>query len=524
MRRLLTIILVLALAAAACGSSGSDDEATTPTGSAADDGADDGAGTVDDSAEAADGGAAQGEGGGGAEQGLVEQLGLPECPVGAHLEADGVIEIDFWHPYVTLTEEAMEDVAAAFNASQDKIVVTVEAQGSYGELLSKYRESINFDSLPAVAVIDGQAFRDTVDSNTVLPAQSCVEADAFPLDNIDEVVRSYYSLDGALYPASMTVSTPVLYYNRGHFEAAGLDPDDPPQTLAEVRDAAQAIQDAGVAQTPLSLLMQGWFVDTWLTGAGVPLVNADNGRAGNATEATFNGPEALELYTLLQEMDQSGLIAPFSNTPGQLSHYLAVAGEEASMLIETSTAATTVSGVLGGTANLSELAAGGVEGIDAAAIADLRLDIDAAPLPGITEPGKVFISGGALYMTDSGTDAEKAAAWEFMKFFDSLDSQKTIHLKGSYLPITPEVLNDPEVQAVWANDAAGQWLATAHSQFANIDPDFSGPAVGPFTEQRDIMNKSLEELLLNDRDPAEVLDEAAQKVTQALAAYADANF
>ncbi|MDH5238741.1 MAG: extracellular solute-binding protein, partial [Acidimicrobiia bacterium] len=162
--------------------------------------------------------------------------------------------------------------------------------------------------------------------------------------------------------------------------------------------------------------------------------------------------------------------------------------------------------------------------IDAAAIADLRLDIDAAPLPGITEPGKVFISGGALYMTDSGTDAEKAAAWEFMKFFDSLDSQKTIHLKGSYLPITPEVLNDPEVQAVWANDAAGQWLATAHSQFANIDPDFSGPAVGPFTEQRDIMNKSLEELLLNDRDPAEVLDEAAQKVSQALAAYADANF
>ncbi len=535
MKRLAAILLALALLAAACGG-GDDDSGDVDTGSGDDDSGDedtadadstdddgdsaDDDGDSDGADEAAGGGDATGDGGGSAEQELSDQLDLPACPAGAHLDVDGVVEIDFWHPYTALTEEAMEDLAAGFNASQDKIIVNVQAQGSYGELLAKYRESISFDDLPAVAIADTGAFRDMVDSGTVLPAQSCVEADDFDLSAIDEQVRAFYSIDGALYPAQMNVSTPVLYYNRDHFEAAGLDPDSPPTTLAEVRDAAQAIKDAGIAETPVSLLMQGWFVETWLTGAGVALVNADNGRAGNATEATFDGPEALELYTLLADMNDAGLIVAFSNTPGQVSHYFAVATPGvASMIIETSTASTTVSGVLGGTANLAELVEQSGTGET-----DLDINIDVAPLPGLNEAGRIFMSGGAYYMTDNGTDAEKAAAWEFMKYISGVDQQKIIHLKGSYLPTNAAVLNDAEVQAVWQNDAAGQWLATAYAQLGRIDTDFPGPAIGPFTEQREIFSGSLEELLLGGGDPAAILAEASADLNEALSDYADANF
>jgi sn-glycerol 3-phosphate transport system substrate-binding protein len=440
------------------------------------------------------------------------------------LAAEGPIEVVFWHPYTALVEEAMHDLANDFNSSQDDVVVTVEAQGTYGELLSKYRESINFDSLPDIAIFDSQAVRDVVDSETILPAQSCIEADSFPLDNIDEAVRANYSIDGALYPASMNVSAPLIYYNRGHFEAAGLDPDDPPSTMAEVREAALTIKEAGVAATPLSFLMQGWFTETWLTGAGVDLVNEDNGRAGHASEATFNGPEALELYTLLQQMNEEGLVAAFSATPGQISQYIAMVSQEASMLIETSSASTTIAAILGGRASLSDLVESGDLGDIAATDIDLAVDLDAAPFPGISEPGEVFIAGGAYYMMNTGSEAEQAAAWEFMKFVNELDQQKTIHLKGSYLPISPEVLNDPEIQLVWETDPAGQWLATAHAQFAAIDPDAPGPSVGPFSEQRIIFNNSLEELLLGGADPATVLNDAEEALTEALQAYADANF
>jgi sn-glycerol 3-phosphate transport system substrate-binding protein len=525
MRRLLALLFAFVLIAAACGGDDGGSTASDPEGSSGvetdtgDDEPDDGG---DDGAE---GGGAVGESGGTTDQGLVETLGLPACPAGAHLDADGTIEIDFWHAYTAQTAGAMEDLTAGFNASQEKIVVTPQAQGSYEELLAKYRESIAFDDLPALAVTDAQAFRDVVDSGTTLPAQSCVETDEFPLTGVDELIRSSFSIEGALYPSATFISTPVLYYNRTHFEEAGLDPDSPPQTLAEVRDAARAIKAAGVAETPLSFLMQGWFVDTWLTGADVPLLNADNGRAGNATEATFNGPEALEIYTLLEEMNNEGLILPFSNVPGEVGQFLALANPgTASMLFETSTASTTIAGVLGGTSNLADLIADAGLDEEVVGATDLTIDVDVAPFPGLNEAGQIFASGGLVYMTDTGSDAERAAAWEFVKYINEAAQQKIIHLKGSYLPVNSEVAADPEVQAVWENDSAGQWLATAFAQLADIDPDFPGPLVGPFTEHRDIINASLEELLLSGADPAAVLDNAEAEVTEALAAYLDANF
>ena len=532
MHRFLALLLSLALVAAACGGGGDGDAADDTTGdtTAGDTPTDDSAdgditdGDGDPADEADGGGSVTDEGGGEADQGLAESLGLPECPVGAHLEAEGTVEIDFWHPLTTLSAEAMEDIGAAFNASQDKIVVNVEAQGSYGELLAAYRESIRSDDLPAIAITDRGAFRDMVDSGTVLPAQSCVEADGYELSGIDDLVRSYFSIDGALYPAAMNISTPVLYYNRTHFEAAGLDPDAPPQTLAEVRDAAQAIKDAGVAETPLSLLLQGEYIENWLGGVGVQIVNADNGRAGNATEATFNGPEALEVFETLQEMADAGTVVAYTNTPGQTQHYFAALGPS-SMLFETSTASVTIASFLGGTGNLSELITQAEEaGVDVEGVTDLTVDISVAPFPGLEEAGRVAISGGAYYMTNTGTDAEQAAAWEFMKFVNEFEQQKVVHLKASYLPINEDVLNDPEVQSVWQTDAAGQWLATAHAQLSAIDPENPGPAIGPFSEQRGIFNRSLEELMLEGRDPADILADAEADLNEALEDYVDANF
>ena len=228
MRRFFLLLFTLGFLTAACGGSSSDDTADSTGDSVANSTANDATNdeeegsesaddNTDDSADESAGGDTVADdstddlSGGGAEQGLVETLGLAECPTGVDLAAEGPIEVVFWHPYTALVEEAMHDLANDFNASQDDIVVTVEAQGTYGELLSKYRESISFDSLPDIAIFDSQAVRDVVDSGTILPAQSCIEADDFPLDNIDEAVRANYSLDGALYPWSMNVSAPLIY-------------------------------------------------------------------------------------------------------------------------------------------------------------------------------------------------------------------------------------------------------------------------------------------------------------------------
>ncbi len=64
------------------------------------------------------------------------------------------------------------------------------------------------------------------------------------------------------------VSNPVLYFNRKIFEAAGLDPDDPPVSLEELRAASEQIVSSGAA--PVALVLDsgpdsggGWFLEQW---------------------------------------------------------------------------------------------------------------------------------------------------------------------------------------------------------------------------------------------------------------------
>ncbi len=73
------------------------------------------------------------------------------CPLDALESASGVTEVTVWHPYNTLTQEALETAAADYNASQSLVKVSVEAQGTYPELLKKYEDSLgNPENLPDV--------------------------------------------------------------------------------------------------------------------------------------------------------------------------------------------------------------------------------------------------------------------------------------------------------------------------------------------------------------------------------------
>ena len=84
-----------------------------------------------------------------------------------------------------------------------------------------------------------------VDCGTVLPAQSCIDADHYDTSDLRPAGKDYYTIDGVLYPASINLSSPLLYYNKNHFRRAGLDPDKPPTTLDELRDVRPEDQGRG---------------------------------------------------------------------------------------------------------------------------------------------------------------------------------------------------------------------------------------------------------------------------------------
>ena len=451
---------------------------------------------------------------------------LPDCPVEALDTATSPVEVVVWHSYVAKTKETLEKLAAQYNASQDKVEVRVESQGnSYDELWSKYQQSAQSGGLPAIAILEDTSTQSIVDSGTILPAQSCIDADDYDTSDLVQTGIDYYSIGDAFYPASVNMSSPLLYFNKNHLRRANLDPNTAPTTLEEVRTVAQAIKDAGVAPTPLVMNMSSWYIETWLTGDGKAIVDNENGRGGGETTAAgFDNADTVALMQWLKDMNADGLLNAIPYTPGKIDHLLAMSEQSASMVFETSTAATSIKAFLAG--DTSIVADASAEDAQAAANVDTSgLDIDAAQIPGITAAGQIQVSGGAWYMTNSTAPEVQAAAWDFMKWWNEPAAQIVWNTEGSYIPFSTTAAQSPEVQQFWQNDNAGRWLSLSYEQLSQgVDPDWPGPLIGAYDDTRDAIESGLDELILQGKDPQAMVTDAANATTAAIERYNEGNF
>lgn len=448
--------------------------------------------------------------------------GAFECPLSALDEAEGPVEISVWYGGLQgKSKEVMTSTVEAYNDSQDKVKVTASDQGAaYTQVLDKYTTAIRQDNYPNVVYAEASMAQFMLDSGTIIPGGACAEEGVVPLDHIVPAVKAFYTLDGEYVPGAVNVSTPQLYYNKKQFDEAGL-PDEAPGTLAEVREVAEKLKAANVPdlQWPVSMTVNRWFFDTWLSGAGVEIVNNDNGRDGHATAATFDTPVAVKLLTDLQSMYDDGLIAKISNTPGNISQYTNIAQGKSTMVFETSTAATTIEAFLGGKLSAEDLAAGNLDALSGST----TMVPGFGEMPGIDEPGYGPVSGGVYYVTDAGSKLQQAAAMDFIRFINQVPQQVEWHVEGSYLPSNDQVAKDPEVVEFWKGKVAGMSLKMAAGQLANMPSDNAGPTIGPFDEYDTIIQNMLESVYLKGADPQQALTKAQDDVTAALENYNDEN-
>jgi sn-glycerol 3-phosphate transport system substrate-binding protein len=444
-----------------------------------------------------------------------------ECPVGALNNVEGTVDVTLWHSYVGLTEQTLRQLADEYNASQDTVHIDVQSQGvGYEELQRKYEQAIPANDLPGIAIMEDTNTQLLADSQTVLPAGECAEAEDYEdFADFVPVGVDYYSVDDVLLPGSLNLATALLYYNRDHFEAAGLDPDDPPQTLDELVEAARAIKDAGVVDQPFVMNMQPWMIEFWLTGAGGPLVDNNNGRdLGGAERGAFDNPVTHRLFETLNEMHEEGLLNALPGTEGQFDHYFAMGLESASMTVETSTAVTTINAVLEGTASGEDLGLGDLE------LPQIDVNLDASEFPGLEEPGHGQVGGGVWYITSTTPPEVQAGAWDFMKYVNRPENQRLWHMEGSYLPSRSDAPQDPEIQRFWEEERAGIWLSRAYGLLTDLDPEFPGPLIGPYREVRTAIGQALDGMMFDGRSPDDVIAEADATITEAIQHYNEINF
>jgi ABC-type sugar transport system, periplasmic component len=268
--------------------------------------------------------------------------------------------------------------------------------------------------------------------------------------------------DGGMWAVPIAAYGQGLHYNRSLFEAAGLDPDAPPTTWDEVREAAKKIADAtgeaGYAQMTQSNT-GGWILTT--------LANAFGGRTenGDATAPTIDSDPAVKkvlqyLHDLRWEDDSMG--ANFLYDWGTINQDFA-AGH--------------IGMYVSGGGNYGNL-------ITQNALNPDDYGVTVLPLEG-SDPG--VLGGGTLVAVNpKASEAEQAAAVKWIDFYymaklaDETEARATAELSASLdqpvgapeLPVFDKALYDQR------NEWIAEYVNVPIEQFAPyMDNIFSQPLI-----------------------------------------------
>ena len=162
-------------------------------------------------------------------------------------------------------------------------------------------------TLPTVFQIPFTDIQGLLQRGQVADITAEVEALPYSADFNPNVLAVAQDADGAIFGVPIGAYGIGLHYNRAMFEAAGLDPDAPPTTWDEVREAAAAISEA-TGQAGFAQMTQentgGWMLTTLSYAFGGRLQE----RTDDAVDVTIDNSgttAALELLKALRWEDNS---------------------------------------------------------------------------------------------------------------------------------------------------------------------------------------------------------------------------
>jgi len=121
-------------------------------------------------------------------------------------------------------------------------------------------------------------------------------------DELQPALKDIFTRDGKVYGLPTANYSMGLIYNRKLFGQAGLDPNSPPRTWPEVREAAKKITALGnntVGFAEYSKNNQGgWHFTTWMYSVGGDVARQDGGK----WVADFNNSKGKEVAQTLHDM------------------------------------------------------------------------------------------------------------------------------------------------------------------------------------------------------------------------------
>ncbi|MDJ0952023.1 MAG: sn-glycerol-3-phosphate ABC transporter substrate-binding protein UgpB [Alphaproteobacteria bacterium] len=399
-------------------------------------------------------------------------------------------EIQWWHAMGGALGERVADIAAGFNATQSDYKVVPTNKGNYTENMTAGIAAFRSGKPPHIL----QVFE--VGTATMMSAKGAVKpvyqlmaesGEAFdPKAYLSTVAGYYMDPDGNMLSMPFNSSTPVLYYNKDAFQKAGLDPDQPPKTWAEVAEAVKKTQAAGYP-CGFTTAWQSWIqLENFSAWHNLPIGTKANGFGGLDTEFMINSQAHVKHIQQLADWQKDKTFV----YGGRRNNGVALFNSgECVMLTESSA----------GYASVKKSA---------------QFDFGTGMLPYWPDvgspPQNTIIGGATLWVFDGHPADDYKGVAKFFTYLSSPEVQAEWHQGTGYLPITLGAYELSKQQGFYEKNPGTE---TALKQMTLNPPteNSRGLRFGNFVQIRDIINEELEAVWGGSKSAQQALDSTVER-------------
>jgi len=416
--------------------------------------------------------------------------------------AFAVTEIIWWHAMSGELGRQVEKLAADFNASQSEYRVLPSHKGNYTETVTAAIFAFRSRSQPAIVQVNEIA------TATMMAARGAIypvfelmrdQAEPFSPAAYLPAVAGYYSdVAGNMLSFPFNASTPILYYNKNLFRAAGLNPEIAPKTWPEVGAAAKRLRQSGAA-CGFTTSWPSWInVENFSAYHNLPISTEANGFGGLDAMLTFNNPVLVRHIAQLAEW-QTDKAFDYSGRATKAEPRFQKG--ECGIFIGSSATRADIN-------------------------ANSRFEVGYGLLPFWPEvagaPQNTIIGGATLWVLRNRSGEEYRGVAKFFGFLSKPEVQAAWHQNTGYLPITRAAFDLTRAQGFYDRNP-GAAISIEQITLKPPTDNSRGLRLGSFVLVRDAIEDELELAFAGKKSAQAALDSAVERGNRLLRQFERAN-
>jgi multiple sugar transport system substrate-binding protein len=321
----------------------------------------------------------------------------------------------FWNGYTGPDRPAVEQIAANFSAANPDVNFKMEIM-PWDSLWQKLMPALVAGSGPDIMGYSVSRLPEFAKAGRLEPLDSYFGKGSLDRSKLIPGLMEAATYQGKLYGVPMAFAGMCMYYNKDHFKEAGLDPENPPKTMDELQNAWKKLLKKDAAGNVIRY-PQAWGIKSTVAMVPVVIWNHGGDIVGKDGKGVLDSPETIRALNLMQEAFLAYEVSPKGLT-----------GQEADNLFAA------------GKASIEWNGPWAINGFRGAGI-----NLGIAELP-VGPAGKVTWAGDTVLVMNKDSKA-KDAAWGFMEFWNSPESQVYWAKTVAFPPTRTDLADNQELKA-----------------------------------------------------------------------------